>query len=97
MKRIALCVLAGFLAGLLFQNIVLAPRVLAQSPAQSPRALSNQAPLANQRFALVDEGHDSVGALSFDGAGTPEIRLTGKLANRLGGRVIHVVCDIRPW
>lgn len=101
MKRIALSVIGGFLAGLFCQYALLTPHVLAQSPTQLPRQSpvvpNQQSPLANQRFALVDEGHNTVGALSFDDSGMPEIRLTGQLANRLGRRVIRVLCDIRPW
>jgi hypothetical protein len=91
MKRIALYVASGFLAGLLFQYAVLTPHVLAQSP------IAPQGPLANQRFLLVDEGHNPAGTLSFDSAGTPVISVMGQYANRLRGRVTRVLCEIRPW
>ena len=91
MKRVAVSVVAGFLAGLFLQYVWLTPHVLAQSP------IAPQAPLANQRFVLVDEGHNSVGTLSFDGAGTPVISLMGQFANRLRGRITRVLCEIRPW
>jgi hypothetical protein len=101
MKRIVLYVAAGFLAGLFCQYALLTPHVFAQSPGQSPvvsQGITNQRfPLANQRFVLADEGHNSVGVLSFDSAGTPVISLTGQFANRLGGRVTRVLCEIRPW
>lgn len=99
MKRIALSVFAGFLAGLIFQYAVLTPHVLAQAQSPvAPRGLTDQRfPLANQRFVLVDEDHNPVGTLSFDGAGTPVISLIGQFANRLKGHVTRVLCEIRPW
>jgi hypothetical protein len=98
MKRIAWFVALGFLAGFLCGYVLLTPRVLAQSPAQNePGRLPGATPLANQRFVVMDESHHSVGALLFDASGMPVISLTGQLANRLGGHVVRVFCEIRPW
>ena len=90
MKRIVLSVLAGFLAGLLCRYTLLTPHVLAQSVLQ-PRVPTNQ------RFALIDDAHNSVGDLSFDTSGIPVIVLTGQLGHSLRGRVFRILCEIRPF
>jgi hypothetical protein len=89
MKRIVLSIVAGFLAGLLCRYTLLPPQVLAQSVFQ-PRIPTNQ------RFALIDETHNSVGDLSFDASGIPVIVLTGQPGKSLGGRVFRILCEIRP-
>jgi hypothetical protein len=96
MKRVAVSVVAGFLAGLFLQYVLLTPRVLAQSPVAPKGLINPRSPLANQRFVLVDEDRNSVGTLAFDGAGTPVISLLGQFANRLKGHVTRVLCEIRP-
>ena len=98
MKRVAVSVVAGFLAGLFLQYVLLAPRVLAQSQSPvAPKGIINpRSPLANQRFVLVDEDRNSVGTLAFDGAGTPVLTLMGQFATRLKGHVTRVICEIRP-
>ena len=94
MKRLILFVAAGFLLGLLVQNVLITPHVLAQTPAL-PR---KQAPLANQRFGLVDQNGSPVGGLEFDSAGLPvlEFKNGNQYAQSLGGREILVPIDIRP-
>lgn len=90
MKRIVLSIIAGFLAGLLCRDTLLTPRVLAQSVLQ-PRMP------ANQRFALIDDAHNSVGDLSFDTSGIPVIVLTGQPGQSLRGHVFRILCEIRPF
>jgi hypothetical protein len=90
MKRIALFIVAGFLAGLLCQYTFLTPRVLAQSVLQ-PRVPTNQ------QFVLIDEARNRVGNLSFDASGIPVIVLTGQAGKSLRGRVFRILCEIRPF
>jgi hypothetical protein len=90
MKRIVLWVVVGFLVGYFCQYALQTPRVLAQSSVM-PRGPKNQ------QFVLIDEAHNSVGALSFDGSGMPVIFLKGWNARAIGGNVVRILCEIRPW
>jgi hypothetical protein len=94
MKRIVLSVVTAFAAGLFFQHFLLTPHVLAQAPTQT-HIVARGYPLANQKFVLVNEEQNSVGTLSFDGSGTPEIRLTGTYEAALQGHTRQVLLEIR--
>jgi hypothetical protein len=90
MKRIVLSIVGGFLMGILCTLALFSPHVLAQN------RVHPTPPFANERFMLVDENQATAGELSFDAAGMPMMRFRGDFG-RLGGRILHVMCEIRPW